>query len=103
MTTVDNSIPVQKYISSPLKKGELLEDGIEDYSTNKESEMTNMTGIETEFLNTDPDQILSVLASFIKERPNVHYKNCLPKYDEIGAAPLLEWIDSKKVKLDNTL
>ena len=106
MDSVDNSIPVQKYSSSPMKKGEILNDGHEDKSTNQESELTSGTdksGMETEFLTVDPDQTLTVLCNFIAQRPKVHYKNCLPKYDEIGSAPLTAWVDSKKIKIDNTL
>ena len=59
--------------------------------------------MQTEFLTVDPEQSLSVLLQFVAKRPDVHYKNCLSKYDDIGAAPMQAWIDSKKIKFDNTL
>ena len=99
MESVDNSKPVKKYSSSPLKKGEIVDDGIEDKTT----EMTATTGgsgMETEMLTIDPEQTLSVLLEFMGKRPNVHYKNCLPKYDEIGPAQVQGWIDNKKIKFD---
>ena len=56
--------------------------------------------METEMLTIDPEQTLSVLLEFMGKRPNVHYKNCLPKYDEIGPAQVQGWIDNKKIKFD---
>ena len=98
MQSVDNSNPIQNKVQS-MKHSELDKLTTDEKHADNSTNFSEMTGTssekrakgslaETEILSVDPDQTASLITEWFLKTPELNHKNCLPKWQEVGPAPL---------------